>query len=61
MKRSRSQKEVSAGLKALEKALKAGENVMPALVQCCLAYATVGEMAGVMRQELGELKEPSIF
>lgn len=61
VRRSRSQKDVTAGLKALEKALKAGENVMPALVQCCLAFATVGEMAGVMRQELGELKEPSIF
>ena len=61
IRRSRSQKDVTAGLKALEKALKAGENVMPSLVQCCLAFATVGEMAGVMRQELGELKEPSIF
>ncbi len=61
VRRSRSQKDVTAGLKALEKALKAGENVMPALVQSCLAFATVGEMAGVMRQELGELKEPSIF
>ena len=61
IRRSRSQKDVTAGLKSLEKALKAGENVMPSLVQCCLAFATVGEMAGVMRQELGELKEPSIF
>jgi len=61
VKRTRSQKDVAKGLKALEAALKAGENVMPALVQCCLAFATVGEMAGVMRQELGEMEEPSIF
>jgi methylmalonyl-CoA mutase N-terminal domain/subunit len=61
VRRARSQKDVTAGLKVLEKALKEGKNVMPALVECCLAFATVGEMAGVMRQELGELKEPSIF
>jgi methylmalonyl-CoA mutase N-terminal domain/subunit len=61
VRRSRSDREVTAGLKALEKALQAGQNVMPALVECCLAYATVGEMAGVMRQELGEMAEPSIF
>jgi methylmalonyl-CoA mutase N-terminal domain/subunit len=61
VRRTRSQKDVTAGLKTLEKALKESKNVMPALVQCCLAFATVGEMAGVMRQELGELKEPSIF
>ncbi len=61
IKRSRSQKEVTRGLRALEKALQSGENVMPSLVQCCLAYATVGEMAGVMRDILGEMEEPSIF
>jgi len=61
VKRSRSSRAVAQGLKALERALKAGENVMPALVECCLAYATVGEMAGVMRDVLGEMEEPSIF
>jgi methylmalonyl-CoA mutase N-terminal domain/subunit len=61
VKRSRSSRAVAQGLKALERALKAGENVMPALVDCCLAYATVGEMAGVMRDILGEMEEPSIF
>ncbi len=61
VKRSRSSRAVAQGLKALERALRAGENVMPALVECCLAYATVGEMAGVMRDVLGEMEEPSIF
>ncbi len=61
LKRSRAQKEVTRTLKELEAALKKKENLMPALVQCCLAYATVGEMADVMRQELGEMQEPSIF
>jgi methylmalonyl-CoA mutase N-terminal domain/subunit len=34
---------------------------MPYLVDCCRAYATVGEMAGVFRQVFGEWEEPSIF
>jgi len=34
---------------------------MPYLVDCCKAYATVGEMAGVFRQEFGEFDEPSLF
>ena len=61
VKARRDQAEVSRGLKELETALNNKQNVMPALVNCCLAYATVGEMAGVMRSILGEMKEPSIF
>ena len=35
--------------------------VMPALVDCCRAYATVGEMADVFRDVFGTFKEPTIF
>jgi methylmalonyl-CoA mutase, N-terminal domain len=52
---------VTSSLKELERAARAKENVMPALVQCCLAYATVGEMADVFREAFGTFKEPSIF
>jgi len=48
-------------LKALEKAASEKKNVMPHLVNCCKAYATVGEMANLFRQVFGEHKEPSIF
>ena len=48
-------------LKALESGTRAGKNVMPYLVECCRAYATVGEMAGVFRQAFGEWEEPGIF
>ena len=34
---------------------------MPCLVECCLAYATVGEMADVFRDVYGIYKEPNIF
>jgi methylmalonyl-CoA mutase N-terminal domain/subunit len=61
LKKIRNNKDVSRTLKALEKATKEKVNVMPYLVDCCKAYATVGEMTGVFRDIFGEFVEPSIF
>ncbi len=61
LKRTRDNKAVKDTLNALEKAASEKKNVMPYLVNCCKAYATVGEMANVFRQVFGEHKEPSIF
>jgi len=61
VKAERSSSDVSRTLKDLEKVARAKQNVMPALVECCKAYATLGEMAGVFREVFGEFKEPSIF
>jgi methylmalonyl-CoA mutase N-terminal domain/subunit len=61
LKRTRDNKAVKDTLKALEKVASEKKNVMPYLVDCCKAYATVGEMANVFRQVFGEHKEPSIF
>ncbi len=61
LKRTRDNQEVSRSLKALEKAARDKVNVMPYLVDCCKAYATVGEMTGVFRDIFGEFVEPSIF
>jgi methylmalonyl-CoA mutase N-terminal domain/subunit len=61
LKKSRDNKAVKESLKALEKASKEQENVMPYLLNCCKCYATVGEMADVFRHVFGEFREPSIF
>jgi len=61
VKRTRDDKEVTRCLRQLEKTAREKGNVMPDLLQCCKAYATVGEMAGVFRNVFGEFKEPSIF
>jgi methylmalonyl-CoA mutase N-terminal domain/subunit len=61
LKGTRDDKAVKETLKALEKAASEKRNVMPYLVDCCKAYATVGEMANVFRDVFGEHKEPSIF
>ncbi len=61
LRRTRDNKAVKESLKALEKAARGTDNVMPYLVDCCKCYATVGEMANVFRDVFGEHVEPSIF
>ncbi len=61
MKAERSDAEVSRALKELENTARAKKNVMPVLVNCCKAYCTVGEMAGIFREVFGEFREPNIF
>jgi methylmalonyl-CoA mutase N-terminal domain/subunit len=61
LRRTRDDREVTRTLKELEKGTRAAKNVMPLLVDCCRAYATVGEMAGVFRDLFGEWEEPSLF
>jgi len=61
LRRTRHNREVTRTLNELEKGTRAGKNVMPLLVDCCKAYTTVGEMAGVFRDLFGEWEEPSLF
>ncbi len=61
LRSERNGREVARTLGELEAGAKAGKNVMPYLVECCKAYATVGEMARVFRDVFGEFDEPSLF
>ena len=61
LRRTRDNREVTRLLKELKASAQNGKNVMPNLVDCCRAYTTVGEMAGVFRDVFGEWQEPSIF
>jgi methylmalonyl-CoA mutase N-terminal domain/subunit len=61
LRRERDNREVARLLRELGRVVRGGQNVMPTLVQCCRAYATVGEMTGVFRDVFGEWREPSIF
>jgi methylmalonyl-CoA mutase N-terminal domain/subunit len=61
VKRERDNRKVVQLLKDLEIAAKTEKNVMPHLLECCKAYATVGEMTKVFKEVYGEFKEPSIF
>jgi methylmalonyl-CoA mutase, N-terminal domain len=61
VKRERDNRKVAQLLKDLDKAARAEKNVMPYLLECCKAYATLGEMTRVFKEVYGEFKEPSIF
>ena len=44
-----------------EAAAKDSENLMPYLIECCHAYATIGEMVTTLKQQWGEFVEPVRF
>jgi methylmalonyl-CoA mutase, N-terminal domain len=41
-----------------EESTRAAVNLMPAIVEAVQAYATIGEMCGVLREVFGEYREP---
>jgi methylmalonyl-CoA mutase N-terminal domain/subunit len=56
---TRQQSAVDVALTKLSAAAaKDRENVMPYLIDCCHAYATVGEMVSCLKNQWGEFKEP---
>lgn len=57
----RSDADVTAGLEAIRAAAEAGENVVPACVQAVRAYATVGEIAQVLREVYGTWRPSGAF
>jgi len=59
MKARRSQGAVDAKLAQLAAAIGRDENVMPVVIDAVKAYATVGEIARVMRNAWGEYRPPA--
>ncbi len=57
LKRRRDPQEVSRALSRLEGAARGRENLMPLLVECVEAYATLGEISDVLRGLFGEQRE----
>jgi methylmalonyl-CoA mutase N-terminal domain/subunit len=56
---TRNAAQVEATLAKLSQAARRDdENLMPYLVDCCHAYATVGEMVECLKREWGEFQEP---
>ena len=49
----------AAAIRRLEDEARRGDvNLMPAILEAVTAYATIGEMCGVLRAVYGEYKEP---
>jgi len=50
-----------ASLRGLEDAARSGNNLLPAIVEAVMAWATVGEIAGRLRQVFGEHQETLVL
>lgn len=53
--------EVEAALKEVREVCERGDNVMPTMMRAVRAYCTLGEIVAVMKEALGEFKEPIRF
>jgi methylmalonyl-CoA mutase N-terminal domain/subunit len=59
LRKTRDNAAVEAALQRLEVAARTDDqNVMPLLIDCCHAYATVGEMVARLKAAWGEFREP---
>ena len=55
---TRDNQRVAKALDALREAARGKENLMPLISDAVKAYASVGEICGVLRKEFGTFKEP---
>jgi methylmalonyl-CoA mutase N-terminal domain/subunit len=61
VRRKRDKEKWEESLRNLKKAAAGDENLMPFLIDAVKAYATVGEICGVLKEVFGEYKEPAFF
>jgi methylmalonyl-CoA mutase N-terminal domain/subunit len=60
VKASRDQAAVDSSLAALREAARGDGPLMPSILEAVLAYATVGEMCGLLREEWGDYTPPTV-
>jgi methylmalonyl-CoA mutase N-terminal domain/subunit len=61
LRKDRNNQAVKEGLAKLKSAAENNKNLMPVLVECAKAYATVGEMVNILKEVFGEYVEPADF
>ena len=57
LKEKRNNEKVEETLETLRDICRSDENIMPAILDAVMEYATLGEVCGVMREEFGEYKQ----
>lgn len=57
LKANRDNGKATAALEAMRTASRTDENLMPYIISAVEAYATIGEICGVLREEFGEYKQ----
>ncbi len=60
LRRERDNARVSAALSRIERAARGSDNLMPLFIEAVEAYATLGEICGVLRQTWGEYQPPML-
>ncbi len=60
-RRSRDNKKVRELLEGLRHAAEGSENLMPHILGCVEAYATIGDICGALREVWGEYEEPPLY
>ena len=61
VKAERNDAPVVAALSRLQEVAQDGENLLPPILEAVKAYATVGEMCGVLRQTFGDYQPPTVI
>jgi methylmalonyl-CoA mutase N-terminal domain/subunit len=61
LKANRNQNNVDSALASLRKAASGADNLMPPILEAVRAYATLGEICGVLREEFCEYKPNVMF
>jgi methylmalonyl-CoA mutase N-terminal domain/subunit len=61
VKAERDASAVAVALTRVRADAQSGVNIMPAMLQAVRAYATVGEITGVLKEVFGEFREPVRF
>ena len=61
VKSERNNEIVKTRLEEIRKAANSNENLMPHILEAVKAYATLGEICGILRKEFGEYKESVIL
>ncbi len=61
VRQSRNQQEVERTLEELSRTAGNGQNLMPGLLACTRAYATLGEMCNALAEVYGIYEEPAVF
>jgi methylmalonyl-CoA mutase N-terminal domain/subunit len=61
LRERRNNEAVGRTLTGLKRAAEGKDNLMPPIVDCVRAYATLGEMCDILRSVFGEYREPPFY
>lgn len=61
LRAERDNEKVKQSLKRLKEEARGNQNLIPAIKECVKNYATVGEIAAVLREVFGEYEPPGVF